>query len=681
MADPKWVFLISLICFDFLAKWVLSKPFDPSDGILINCGGDKPIVAEDGRTFEPDSGNSNVKFSPNSHIVVPKVDSGLLNNSYMYVSARVFTETSTYAIKTKHMGRHWLRLHFYAFENVLYELESAVFSVVVNGITLLPRLKIGDKKSDVKEYVIDVSYSDSKNLVMTFSPSNGSVAYVNAIEVVPIPSGIFPSSALQVPLGTQVEISSYGNVAFETAYRINMGGPLITPKNDTLWRIWEPDKPFLVNPFAAHSASIDPSTIKYPSGVSAEIAPNWVYATAQEMADAKVSNQRFNVSWAFKVDGGFGYLIRMHFCDIVSAALNNLVFNVYVNNQSALSSFDISSKTMELSAAYFVDFVTNVSLGSNRILVQVGPSNIRSYPSNALLNGLEIMKTISNFSYKVDVSMASRTNKWLIPTIAGLVGLAIGVIIISAAFLLFSRCLKKPKQDQGQPTVWLPLPTHAGNSESKVSTGSCASASPSLNLGRVLAFSEICEVTNNFDESLLLGVGGFGKVYKGVLENGVVVAIKRGNPRSQQGLNEFRTEIQMLSKLRHRHLQVNIAEWAMKWQKKGQLEKVIDPHLVGHANVESLRKFGETAEKCLAEHGSERPTMGDVLWNLEYALQLQEASMQSVKDENSTNNIPDDWIPEIELNDDGEEIVNDQESDATTSRSGVFSQIIDPRGR
>ena len=36
-------------------------------------------------------------------------------------------------------------------------------------------------------------------------------------------------------------------------------------------------------------------------------------------------------------------------------------------------------------------------------------------------------------------------------------------------------------------------------------------------------------------------------------------------------------------------------------------------------------KFGETVEKCLAEYGVERPTTGDVLWNLEFVLQLHEA--------------------------------------------------------
>ena len=69
--------------------------------------------------------------------------------------------------------------------------------------------------------------------------------------------------------------------------------------------------------------------------------------------------------------------------------------------------------------------------------------------------------------------------------------------------------------------------------------------------------------------------------------------------------------------------QFNIEEWEMHWQKKGKLEKIIDPHLVATMNPVSLKMFRETTEKFLEDMGFDRPSMGDVLWNLECAFQLR----------------------------------------------------------
>ncbi|XP_057513201.1 probable LRR receptor-like serine/threonine-protein kinase At1g06840 [Actinidia eriantha] len=67
-------------------------------------------------------------------------------------------------------------------------------------------------------------------------------------------------------------------------------------------------------------------------------------------------------------------------------------------------------------------------------------------------------------------------------------------------------------------------------------------------------YGEMALATNNFDASTQVGQGGYGKVYKGILADGTVVAIKRAQQGSLQGEKEFLTEIELLSRLHHRNL-------------------------------------------------------------------------------------------------------------------------------
>ncbi|XP_071716878.1 uncharacterized protein [Rutidosis leptorrhynchoides] len=69
--------------------------------------------------------------------------------------------------------------------------------------------------------------------------------------------------------------------------------------------------------------------------------------------------------------------------------------------------------------------------------------------------------------------------------------------------------------------------------------------------------ADIQLLTDNFDESLVIGRGGFGKVYRGTITDGVTrldVAVKRLDTTSNQGALEFWAEVKMLTKLRHCHL-------------------------------------------------------------------------------------------------------------------------------
>lgn len=74
-------------------------------------------------------------------------------------------------------------------------------------------------------------------------------------------------------------------------------------------------------------------------------------------------------------------------------------------------------------------------------------------------------------------------------------------------------------------------------------------------LCRCFTLHEILLATQNFNNKLVIGKGGFGNVYRGFINDGAnTIAVKRLSSNSRQGAHEFKTEIEMLSKLRHNHL-------------------------------------------------------------------------------------------------------------------------------
>ncbi|KAL0320706.1 UNVERIFIED_CONTAM: Receptor-like protein kinase THESEUS 1 [Sesamum radiatum] len=836
----KWAPIVVAVFVLGFSVVVSRAAFVPADKYLIACGSSQNVTLL-GQTYVPDSVQSSfsLKSQGNSY--------GATSNSTapfpIYQSARVFSSTTYYRFNIEQEGRHWVRLHFYPLPG--RNLSSASVTVVTEDFVLLHNFSFDSHNGSYlfKEYLINVT---SDSLSIAFIPGNNSVAFVNAIEVVSVPDNLIPDQA--VALSPSGPFSGLSGMALETVYRLNMGGPLITAQNDTLGRAWENDVKYLHVNSSAVNVSVNPSNIKYSDNVAPEIAPNYVYATAETMGDANVANVNFNITWVFPVDPNFSYFVRVHFCDIVSKSLNSLIFNLYINTDIALGSLDLSNQAGNLDVPYYKDFVSKISSDSNTLTVSVGPDTSTDF-INAIMNGLEIMK-ISNEARSFD-GLSSVETLLVLPPKKSKTGVIIGSVAGAVAALVFIGlgyfCLAARRSKEApQGSSWLPLPLY-GNSltmtkmsttSQKSGTASCISLASS-NLGRFFTFQEIMDATNKFDESLLLGVGGFGRVYKGTLDDGTRVAVKRGNPRSEQGLAEFRTEIEMLSKLRHRHLvsligycdersemilvyeymangplrshlygtdlpplswkqrleicigaarglhylhtgaaqsiihrdvkttnilldenfvakvadfglsktgpaldqthvstavkgsfgyldpeyfrrqqlteksdvysfgvvlmevlctrpalnpvlpreQVNIAEWAMTWQKKGMLDHIMDKNLVGKVNPASLKKFGETAEKCLAEHGVDRPSMGDVLWNLEYALQLEETSSALMEpDDNSTNHIPGIPLTPLEPFDNSVSMIDgvnsgtdDDAEDAATS--AVFSQLVNPRGR
>ncbi|CAL9037157.1 unnamed protein product [Musa banksii] len=855
----------------------------PRDNILLNCGASGQAKDTDSRIWTGDTGS---KYGPSLNVA--GLTASLQDSSVPqvpYMTARVFTSPYTFSFPLG-SGRKYIRLHFYPCNYSTHAASDALFSVTSDSHTLLSNFSAYLTADSLnyayltREFSVNVS---TGGLNLTFTPSTAhpqAYAFVNGIEVVSIPD-IFGSAnpMLVVGGGTSVQYSIDQDWALETMYRLNVGGQSLSPTQDSgLFRSWNDDSPYIYGAAFGVTYSSDPNvTISYPSALASYIAPSNVYSTARSMGPDAHVNLNYNLTWILPVDAGFYYLLRFHFCEIQypMTKVNQRVFDIFVDNQTVQRGADVIAWSSGIGVPVFEDYVV-ITAGSGQMEMRIAlhpDTETKPQMFDAILNGLEVFKLQNaNGSLaglnpplrpepEVDLGKVSdgKSMKPKSGTAAIAGGVAGGFAFLLALLCLTAICRRHKKKKKGKdavssdgPSGWLPLSLY-GNSHSAASgktnaTGSYVSSLPA-NLCRHFSFAEIKAATKDFDESLLLGVGGFGKVYCGEIDGATKVAIKRGNPMSEQGVHEFQTEIEMLSKLRHRHLvsligyceencemilvydymahgtlrehlyktqkppltwrqrleicigaarglhylhtgakytiihrdvkttnilldekwvakvsdfglsktgptldnthvstvvkgsfgyldpeyfrrqqlteksdvysfgvvlfevlcarpalnpslpkeQVSLAEWAVHCQKKGTLDQIMDPYLKGKIAAQCFKKFAETAKKCVADAGTERPSMGDVLWNLEFALQLQESA-----EENGSlgDGISEETASSVVM--DGKKVADDPSSEPSTTTtttisiggrsvgsedsdgltpSAVFSQIVNPKGR
>ncbi|CAL0311028.1 unnamed protein product [Lupinus luteus] len=129
----------------------------------------------------------------------------------------------------------------------------------------------------------------------------------------------------------------------------------------------------------------------------------------------------------------------------------------------------------------------------------------------------------------------------IIAVVSGIVAIA----LLALSTYYYFRCLKQKKDKEAMQENGLnPMFSQDQTHKEENVNGDLP----------MMPLSTIIQSTDNFSDEYKLGKGGFGPVYKGVLQDGRQIAVKRLSKTSGQGVEEFKNEVILIEKLQHRNL-------------------------------------------------------------------------------------------------------------------------------
>jgi len=143
----------------------------------------------------------------------------------------------------------------------------------------------------------------------------------------------------------------------------------------------------------------------------------------------------------------------------------------------------------------------------------------------------------------------------------------------------FSSTPSQPLSTDGSGGVW-PDGSGPANSFALLSSGIVLDSMTSA-----FTYEELTMATDGFSNLNLLGQGGFGYVYKGILPTGKIIAVKSLKAGSGQGDREFQAEVETISRVHHKHL-VSLVGYCVTGSQKSLVyefvaNKTLEFHLHG----------------------------------------------------------------------------------------------------
>ncbi|CAN7025048.1 unnamed protein product, partial [Brassica rapa subsp. trilocularis] len=293
-------------------------------------------------------------------------------------------------------------------------------------------------------------------------------AFVNGVEIVSMPDGFYTKGGFD---GQITNVSSTVNTldegtALETLYRLNVGGDMVSDVNDTgMFRRWLPDDDFFISENSATKQILPDVKMHYTDSIPAYVAPEDVHKTYRTMGNSQ--NPQLNLTWLFKVDAGFTYLVRLHFCETLREVNepDQRIFTIFIGNQIAKLEMNVISFSRASPTPIYLDFSVYVGFENGlRPDLQLDLHPFKEVPPkfhDAILNGLEILKLNnldsiagphSNIVGESNVASTTRRKRIVITTLI-VVGSVVLVASVIVFFIFLVRQIKRRKKSRQNNSV------------------------------------------------------------------------------------------------------------------------------------------------------------------------------------------------------------------------------------